>query len=304
MPFVQTVLCYPMTRKRRQRTVFFCKKTSTDLNCTSFSVCYNKIILYDISYTFISKCFDSKQIPISKKMCGTTCREEGFTTKDLLIVQVENYERHREVLKRGPYIRHMDLAVSCSLLVRLTPREMTTNRVTWDMLKQWDMSPDEMFRKAAEDSRRELPPIIETMSDVIKGFLMEEFLEAARDDMEQALEKTEKEYEKLFGGHGADMPEIYVISNELKVQGAAVVFYTDILEHFAAEKNSDLILLPSSVHEWLVLTEASSGDISGLEAMVREANEQVVLPEEILSEHVYKYSLMSRELKIVDSAVV
>ena len=211
-------------------------------------------------------------------------------TKNNFIVQVENYERHKEVLEEGPYIRQMDLALSCSLLVNLTPREMMTNRVTWNMLKQWDMSPEEL-----------LSPIVEPMSDVIKGFLMEEFLESAKDNMEQALDNAEKNYQKLFGDQADAVPEIYVISNELRIQGAAVIFYTDVLEHFAAEKNSDLILLPSSIHEWLVLTEASAGEIRELEAMIRDANRQVVLPEEILSDHVYKYILKTREFKIVDS---
>ncbi len=139
---------------------------------------------------------------------------------------------------------------------------------------------------------------------MIKGFLMEEFLESAKDNMEQALDNAEKNYQKLFGDQADAVPEIYVISNELRIQGAAVIFYTDVLEHFAAEKNSDLILLPSSIHEWLVLTEASAGEIRELEAMIRDANRQVVLPEEILSDHVYKYILKTREFKIVDSGAV
>lgn len=202
-------------------------------------------------------------------------------------------------MEKGPYIRQMDLALSCRQLIRMTPREMRTKRVTWDMLRQWDISPEELFRQAGENSRRQLPPMVEIMSDVIKGFLMEEFLEAAKENMEQALKNAETEYQKLFGGQADKLPEIYIISNELRVQGASVIFYTDVLEHFAAEKKSDLILLPSSIHEWLVLTEASAGEIPGLEAMVRDANAKVVLPEEILSEHVYKYTMKTRKIEIV-----
>lgn len=220
-------------------------------------------------------------------------------TRNLFIVQVENYERHRDALEKGPYIRQMDLALSCRQLIRMTPREMRTKRVTWDMLRQWDISPEELFRQAGENSRRQLPPMVEIMSDVIKGFLMEEFLEAAKENMEQALKNAETEYQKLFGGQADKLPEIYIISNELRVQGASVIFYTDVLEHFAEEKKSDLILLPSSIHEWLVLTEASAGEIPGLEAMVRDANAKVVLPEEILSEHVYKYTMKTRKIEIV-----
>ena len=220
-------------------------------------------------------------------------------TRNLFIVQVENYERHRDALEKGPYIRQMDLALSCRQLIRMTPREMRTKRVTWDMLRQWDISPEELFRQAGENSRRQLPPMVEIMSDVIKGFLMEEFLEAAKENMEQALKNAETEYQILFGGQADTLPEIYIISNEFRVQGASVIFYTDVLEHFAAEKKSDLILLPSSIHEWLVLTEASAGEIPGLEAMVRDANAKVVLPEEILSEHVYKYTMKTRKIEIV-----
>ena len=222
-------------------------------------------------------------------------------TKNLFIVQAENYERHKDVLEKGPYIRQMDLALSCRQLIHMTPREMRTKRVTWDMLRQWDISPEELFRQAGENSRKQLPPMVETMSDVIKGFLMEEFLEAAKENMEQALKNARAEYQKLFGGRNGNLPEIYIVSNELRVQGASVIFYSDVLEQFAAEKNSDLILLPSIIHEWLVLTEASAGEIPGLEAMVRDANTQVVLPEEILSEHVYKYTMKTRKIEIVGS---
>ncbi len=222
-------------------------------------------------------------------------------TKNLFIVQAENYERHKDALEKGPYIRQMDLALSCRQLIHMTPREMRTKRVTWDMLRQWDISPEELFRQAGENSRKQLPPMVETMSDVIKGFLMEEFLEAAKENMEQALKNARAEYQKLFGGRNGNLPEIYIVSNELRVQGASVIFYSDVLERFAAEKNSDLILLPSSIHEWLVLTEASAGEIPGLEAMVRDANTQVVLPEEILSQHVYKYTMKTRKIEIVGS---
>ena len=54
-------------------------------------------------------------------------------TKNLFIVQAENYERHKDALEKGPYIRQMDLALSCCQLIHMTPREMRTKRVTWDI---------------------------------------------------------------------------------------------------------------------------------------------------------------------------
>ena len=66
---------------------------------------------------------------------------------------MENYKRHKDMLKKGPYIKKMDLALSCRILLSMTPREMRTARVTWEMLEQWDISPEELFRRAGKTSR-------------------------------------------------------------------------------------------------------------------------------------------------------
>ena len=219
------------------------------------------------------------------------------------IVQVENYELHKDRIEKGPYIRQMDLAITCSQLLHMTQREMLTNRVTWEMLSLWDMSPEELFRQASENSKRTLTPTIEPMSDVIKSFLMEEFLENAREDLEGALEKAEQEYEKLFGVSNRDMPEIYVLSNELRIQGASVIFYDDVLYYFAKEKKCNLILLPSCVHEWLILLEPEAGKLEDLKAMVRDANLHVVQPEEILSNSIYRYLVTERKIEIIDGDI-
>ena len=121
--------------------------------------------------------------------------------------------------------------------------------------------------------------------------------------MERALEKAESEYRKMFALDEGDIPEIYVISNELRIQGAAVVFYTDILEKFAQEQESNLILLPSSIHEWLVLLESEAGGRKEMEAMVREANMCVVRDDEVLSNHVYRYRMDIKELEILGAGM-
>lgn len=197
----------------------------------------------------------------------------------------------------------MDLAVSCCCLDRLTPMEIESTKVTWDMLKDWDISPEELFRLGEESSRRQLPPMIEPMSDVLKSFLVEEFLAGARENMEKALEEAQEEYMRLFGIQNPSVPEIYVLSNELRIGGAAVIFYTDVLGEFAEEIGSSLILLPSSIHEWLVLPDSGNCDLTSLENMVREANRKVVMEDEVLSDHIYYYSINNKTLTVLNQGV-
>ena len=205
------------------------------------------------------------------------------------IIHLDNYERHKDTLEKGPYKRKMDLAISCSRLLWLSSTEMSTEKVTWEMLEQWNLSPEHLFEMAESNSRKQLPPVIEPMSEVLKGFFMDEFMEGLRMNPEEAFEKAKDEYIHLFGHNVQDMPEIYVLSNTLKIRGAASIFYSNILKDFSDHMGTDLILLPSSIHEWLIIPQRDEYQLDMLTKMVEEANRDVVAENEILSDRVYGY---------------
>ena len=71
----------------------------------------------------------------------------------------------------------------------------------------------------------------------------------------------------------------------------------DILQKSSELLQDDLLLLPSSVHELIVL-RATGADYRELKRIVREINDTVVDPEEILSDSVYKYSREQSEVTI------
>ena len=84
----------------------------------------------------------------------------------------------------------------------------------------------------------------------------------------------------------AELP-IYVLSNESKVYGAGAILYKgmkEVLEEAVAEET---IIIPSSVHEVLVLP-AYLGDRDSMAALIQEVNSTVVSPEEILSDRPYQ----------------
>lgn len=61
----------------------------------------------------------------------------------------------------------------------------------------------------------------------------------------------------------------------------------------------NLIILPSSLHELIVLPENQyTGDCEACAEMVKNVNTSVVLPEDYLSDHVYTYNRDTQELEI------
>ena len=90
-----------------------------------------------------------------------------------------------------------------------------------------------------------------------------------------------------------------IVTNTNHMYGANALFYEGVLEHLANRKASDLFILPSSVHELILLKDDGNLNASELQRMVIEVNKSIVDKEEILSDHVYKYSRESEKIIIV-----
>ena len=218
--------------------------------------------------------------------------------KTRFFIMLENYENHKEEIEKGPYVRQMDLAITCHQLVIVKEKEMYTCHVTWDLLHLWDLSPEKLFEQAGEDSRMFLPPVIEPLCDVIKRHMADNYVQYTRGCLADGLFRAEEDYSAIFGAMEDVLPRLYVVSNTYSIEGASVVYYTDVLREFAQRLGCDLVMLPSSIHEWLVLPAPEAGELKDLEAIVRDANQLVVRECEILSNNVYRYSLKNDKIEM------
>ena len=76
------------------------------------------------------------------------------------------------------------------------------------------------------------------------------------------------------------------------------MFYQGILQEFAERMKENLYILPSSIHEVILLRESDAGDVRELSYMVKETNRAVVDPEEILSDSIYYYDRIRNKITI------
>ena len=84
--------------------------------------------------------------------------------------------------------------------------------------------------------------------------------------------------------------EMKVLTNTEKFYGAAAIIYgKDKIRDLAEKEGSDIVIIPSSVHECLLLPYDKSLSLELLNVMVNEVNALEVKEEEILSDHVYMY---------------
>ena len=87
----------------------------------------------------------------------------------------------------------------------------------------------------------------------------------------------------------------YCMSNRYYALGAASILYDGALERAAGIADDDLYILPSSIHE-VFLVAAGSCDLEILAQTVREANQEILKPGEVLTDSVYRYDRFSGQV--------
>ena len=86
------------------------------------------------------------------------------------------------------------------------------------------------------------------------------------------------------------MVPMYVLSNKSKLNGSGCLFYHNLLHNLCEKLECDLYILPSSIHEVILIPAYDHDSYDELTSMVKEVNSTQLSKEEILSDHVYFYS--------------
>lgn len=123
--------------------------------------------------------------------------------------------------------------------------------------------------------------------------------------MEQVLrEMMAEEYPgEILGAEQCDSflagNTLWVLSNRKRVNGASCILYPGLLKQLAEKEKSNFYILPSSIHEVLLLPDQGKEAPERLKDMIAEVNGTQVAPEEVLSDSLYYYDLQEENIRII-----
>lgn len=220
---------------------------------------------------------DSYQENKSKDSMDLSFFTDYEKAKNRIIYRLIHFEKNQELLKDLPHFRFLDLAVVFSCLMLDTPNGNATILIHHRHLEFWNITADELYKIAVENTPRLLPFELKSLKDILSSSVLEMNI---KDDAKK---------------QDTQIP-MYVLTNASKLYGASCILYPNVLADFSKEKNCDLYIIPSSIHEVLLVPADSAISPDYLNNMVKEVNDTSVLTEEILCDHVYFFS---KKLQII-----
>lgn len=197
------------------------------------------------------------------------------TIKDKIVYKVVNYRSNEKLLEQVPHKRILDLAVVFYCLLDNEYGRSATALIYNNNLKNWNVTIDDVYKAALKNTPDLLHSKISSMAALF----------------EKCGVNVDREKVDLKDYVPSDM---YVLTNESKLNGAACILYENVLYDFAQKLGADLYILPSSVHEVILLPKLSMFEKDELVNMVKEVNTEGVAADEVLSDHVYEYNRTER----------
>lgn len=192
-----------------------------------------------------------------------------------------NAEQNKELLEKIPHRNFMDLAVVYYAVARNQAQEdIGTILIYNGHMEIWGQEEENLYQTAMRNMRADGEADFVTLESVVKHIL-------------RGINLPDEERKDLRSKN------MYILTNHRRCFGAAEILDKKTLRTIADQIGDRFIVLPSSVHETIVLPSKEEAEYGRLVDMVREVNDTQVDVEERLSDHVYVYSRDEEMLKIV-----
>lgn len=200
--------------------------------------------------------------------------------QDKVFFQLINTESNQTLLESCPHREFHDMSLIYRMLYNKSDEGIESIRITDDLMNTWGVDEEKLFELASENTKEIFKPRIQTMGEVMMGFF------GADESMDPEM------FDDLM-----ESSPLWLVSNDMNVNGATMMVYDDILSDVAGRIGDDLYILPSSLHEFLAVpvSEIEPDDLSH---MVQDVNREHVNEEDRLSNQVFSYDRTAHELNV------
>lgn len=182
--------------------------------------------------------------------------------QDKIVYKIINAKANEELLKEVPHLPILDFAIVFSMILQVSEQEMGSILIKNSHLDLWKCPISILYDQAKRNTPKLCPPLFCPLTDILEVF--------------------EEENDSSI--------EVHVLTNRSGINGAATLLYPCIPQMIFEQLGNKYYLLPSSIHEFLIIPENQGMLPESLRKIVREVNETQLDREEFLSDEVYYFN--------------
>ena len=208
-----------------------------------------------------------REMPRNFFLCYTEVRGSIFC-------KLINYEKNQKLLQQVPHTRWNDLALVSYYQVDSAIIQDASILISREHVRQWNISEKELLEEAWRRTCSSMKPVFRTLGSVLQ----------------------EMNSIQLYDGVSSPL---YLLTNENKTFGAVLIADETMQRRIGEWMQGDYYVLPSSIHECLILAKDEVWDEAILLAMVREINRTQVAPQEVLSDNLYYYDCAEKQMLLL-----
>lgn len=192
--------------------------------------------------------------------------------KDHICMRLVGVKTNEKLLKECPHkIVAGDLAEVYRVVVDKSAEGCSSYRIDHQIMKEMGVTVEDLHKQAIVNTPNIFPARICSLTETI--------MEKIPDEMKEVFQQ---------GLEAMNVPQdVYVLTNDIGLNGATTILYPEMIEHLQESFGKDIALLPSSLHEFVVIKGASDHALKDLHDIVEEASFSTVQPEDYLSDNVY-----------------
>lgn len=206
---------------------------------------------------------------------------------DKIVCRLVSYDKNRKLLEDTPHIQFLDMAIIFYCLVLEDENGIGSIRITNTLLNSWGLTTKILYKIAIDNTVKLFPKVLCPLKFMLRSIIFK--------NGGSEINVPDYTYQDNIVS-GEDAP--YILTNSKGVNGASVMLYPDCLKEIGGLIGNDLYILPSSIHEVLIVPDDGGINPKELESMVNEVNRNCVIHEEILSNNVYHFSLEKNIIEI------
>ena len=185
--------------------------------------------------------------------------------KDSLMIQLVPTAGNEEMLSSMPHVEKEDMSIVYRMVIDTNTQGMASTLVTNQMLDTYGITADQLHADALANASVNFPAEVRSMREMM-------------------AEMTGLDPDML-----PDDPGMYVATCNHGMNGAGCIFYPEFMDQTAEKVGGDFFILPSSIHEVILVPDNGTMTAQELDAMVQEVNANEVIPEERLSGNAFHY---------------